>query len=126
VVKKADKQAKAVEKIKKSVQKAVDKGVSAAAVSAAVEDTIAYSTDNTPGESEVNAPATAKAAKMPGRNKPTDITLKRGVMAPLKKGSGKTVLNTEPLQPGSEKASLKKLPGKRKPPTLALKRAKNS
>jgi hypothetical protein len=115
--KNADKQKKAVEKIKKSVRKAVDKGVSATVVSAAVDDAIAYSTDNASGESAIDAPATAKPARMPSGNKQTDVTFKRGATAP----SAKKALNKKALKPDSEKPSLKKLPGKRKPPTLKQK-----
>jgi hypothetical protein len=112
MAKKAEKQRKAVEKIRKSVRKAVQKGVSTTVVSAAVDDAIAYSTDNANGESDVEAPAIVEAAKMPSLNKQTDITLKRGAAAP----SGKTVLNKKPMISDSEKPSLKKLPGKTKPP----------
>jgi hypothetical protein len=120
MAKNADKQRKAVQKIRKSVRKAVDKGVSATVVSAAVDDALATDTDNEAGESGVDPQVTAKAAKLPGRSKPTDITLKRGVAAP----SGKAILNKKPLKPDSEK--LKKLPGKHTPPTTILHRGRNS
>jgi hypothetical protein len=118
MAKKADKQRKAVEKIRKSVRKAVDRGVSATVVSTAVDDALATDTDNEVGESEVDAPAQAVATRMPSGNKQTDVTFKRGVTAP----SG--AFNKKPLKPDSQK--LKKLPGKRKPPTLTLKRGKNT
>jgi hypothetical protein len=118
MMKNPDKQMKAVQKIRKSVRKAVDKGVSSTVVSAAVDDALATDIDNEAGEPAVNTQVTAKAARLPGRGKPTDITLKRGAATP----SGQKILNKTPLKPDSEK--LKKLPGKRKPPTP--KREKNS
>jgi hypothetical protein len=116
--KNADKQKKAVEKIRKSVRKAVDKGVSPKIVVATVEDAMANTTDTDADGSDVDVPATPKAARMPSGNKQTDVTFKRGVTAP----SAKKALNKKPLKPDSEKPSLKRLPGKRKPPTLTLKR----
>jgi hypothetical protein len=122
MTKEARKQNKAVEKIRKSIRKAVDKGVSAKLVAATVEDAMADTTDNAADGSDVDAPATAKTAKMPSRNKQTDVTKKRGSAAP----SHKAILNTKPLEPDSKRPSRKKLPGKRKPPTLTLKRGKSS
>ena len=122
MTKEARKQNNAIEGIRKSIRKAVDKGVSAKLVAATVEDAMADTTDNAADESDVDAPATAKTAKMPSRNKQTDVTMKRGSAAP----SDKSKLNTKPLEPDSERPSLKKLPSKRKPPALTLKRGKSS
>jgi hypothetical protein len=113
MAKNADKQRKAVEKIRKSVRKAVGKGVSATVVSAAVDDVLATDTDNEAGESGVDSLVTAKAAKLPGRSKQINITLKRGAAAAP---SGKKALNKKPLKPDSKKL--------RKPPTLTVKKAK--
>jgi hypothetical protein len=96
MVKQTRKQKKAVKKLDKAVRKAVDKGVSAKLVSSIVDEAIADTTNNAAYESEVDAPAQAVAARMPSGNKSTDVTFKRGVVAPA--------------------VALKKLPGKRKPP----------
>jgi hypothetical protein len=127
MAKKADKQKKAVEKVRKSVRKAVDKGVSADLVSAAVESVPGDMGSGADSELETDAPAvTPKGAKLSGLRKYNPITLKRGYTgaeAPSAKSAG---ANKGPMKPDSEKQLLKKLPGKRKPPTLTLKRAKNS
>jgi len=115
MAKKAEKQEKAVRKIRKAIRKAVDTGVSATVVSATVEDAMS---DN--GGSE--APATAKSAKMPVGAKSTDVTFKRGVTVPPTKSSGKpAILNKKLMVPDSKRPSPKKLPGRNKPPTLTLK-----
>jgi hypothetical protein len=135
MAKEARKKEKAIKKLDKAVRKAVDKGVSQSAVENTVEKAMAKTAkqvtaktapttmDDDPGTEEV----TAKAAKLPGLNKHSNIVLKRGFTksqetVPTKRAA----LNTEPMIPDSEKPSLKKLPGKRKPPTLTLKRDKNS
>ena len=120
MTKNTPKQEKAVDKIRKAIKKAVEKGVSAKRVSATVEDAMKDATGDETGKAEVATSAAAKAAKMPGLNKSTDVTFKRGVTAP-----GKPALNMKPLIHDSEKPSLKKLPGKRKPPAVTQKRVKS-
>jgi hypothetical protein len=118
--KNADKQKKAVEKIKRVVRKAVDKGVSAEVVSATVEDALGTIADVDTGDSEESVHVKAKARKLPGLRKYPNLPLKRGYTDNAKVDSAD--VNTEPMKPDSEKPSLKKLPSKRKPPTLTLKR----
>lgn len=56
-------------------------------------------------------PVQDKIQKMPGLNKGTDITLKRGA-----------ILAGKPAVVKKDAVEMKKLPGKKKPPTLTLKR----
>ncbi len=119
MTKEARNKEKAVEKIRKAITKAVDKGVSAEVVSATVEDALGAIADVDAGDSDTVAPVDAGARKLPGLRKYPSLPGKRGYTAEARAPE----VNARPLQPDSEKPSLKKLPGKRKPPTLTLKRA---
>jgi hypothetical protein len=127
MTKQTRKQEKAVQKIDKAVRKAVDKGVSQAAIETTVDQAMAKTADNDPDASETAVEAKSSTRKIPGSRKTGDVTLKRGVIGSLEKPAQKSSTpNTKPIDPDSEKPSLKKLPGKRKPPTLTRKRDKSS
>jgi hypothetical protein len=124
------KRKKAVKKLDKAVRKAVNKGLSQAVVAYTVEAAIGKDRSKAPAgkaattmdDDPATEAVTPRAAKLPGRNKPTDVTFKRGITAP----QAKAALNMKPMVPDSEKPSLKKLPDKRKPATPTSKRGKNS